>query len=130
LQIDEVTKEASNILGENGLIRAANQHSCTQCTQKYKATSDINISADPAAVAGVDNNQTVPPMVHSNPESSTSNSVTTLNNVSELSLYSRSVLSKVLLSTVVTRFKTFPKIVFKSEFNERLKECHCEVVLS
>jgi hypothetical protein len=75
LQIDEVTKEASNILGENGLIRAANQHSCTQCTQKYKATSDINISADPAAVAGVDNNQTVPPMVHSNPESSTSNSV-------------------------------------------------------
>jgi CxC6 like cysteine cluster associated with KDZ transposases len=75
LQICEVTKEAFNLLGENGLIRAADQHSCTQCTQKYKATSDINISADSAAVAGVDNDQTVPPMVHSNPESSTSNSV-------------------------------------------------------
>jgi hypothetical protein len=54
LQIDEVIKEAFDFLGENGVIRAANQHSCTQCTQKYKATSDINIGADPAAVAGVD----------------------------------------------------------------------------
>ena len=75
MQIDEVIKEAFNILGENGLIRAANQHPCTQCTQKYKATSDITINANPADVAGVDDNQAVPPMVHSNPESSTSNLV-------------------------------------------------------
>ena len=75
MQIDEVTKEAFNILSENGLIRAANQHSCTQCTQKYKATSDININADSAAVAGVDDNQAVPLMVQLNPESSTSNLV-------------------------------------------------------
>ena len=73
LAIDEVTKEAFNILGENGVIRAADQHSCTQCTQKYKATSDIINGADPAAVVGVDENRTVPPILHPNPESSTSN---------------------------------------------------------
>ncbi|KAF8801340.1 hypothetical protein BYT27DRAFT_7115305 [Phlegmacium glaucopus] len=56
LAIDEVTKEAFKNLGENGLIRAADQHSCTQCTQKYKATSDIINGADPAAVVGVDEN--------------------------------------------------------------------------
>src|SRR5271168_4755380 len=39
----------------------------------YKATSDINNNADPAAVAGVDNDQAVSPMVNSNPESSTLN---------------------------------------------------------
>ncbi len=73
MDINEVTKEAFNILGENGLIRAADQHSCPQCTQKYKATSDIRNNADPTAVAGVDNDQVVSPMVNSNPESSTSN---------------------------------------------------------
>ena len=71
LDINEVTKEAFNCLGENGLIRTADQHSCLQCTQKYKATSDINNNADPAAVAEVDNDQAVSPMVNS--ESSTSN---------------------------------------------------------
>ena len=71
LEIDEVTKEAFNILGEKGLIRGAHKHSCTQCTQKYKARSDININADPTAVVGVDNDQTVPTVVHLNPESST-----------------------------------------------------------
>jgi hypothetical protein len=75
LEIDEVTKEAFNILGEKGVIRGAHEHSCTQCTQKYKARSDININADPTAVVGVDNDQTVPTVVHLNPESSTSNLV-------------------------------------------------------
>ena len=73
MEIDEVTKEAFDILGENGLIRAADQHSCLQCAQKYKATSDININADPTAVAGIDNVPVVLPMVNSNAESSTSN---------------------------------------------------------
>ena len=63
LAIDEVTKEAFNILGENGLIRAADQHSCIQCAQKYKATSDINNNTNPAFVAGVDEDQAVPPIV-------------------------------------------------------------------
>src|SRR6202522_3456695 len=71
LEIDEVTKEAFNILGEKCVIRGAHEHSCTQCTQKYKARSDIDINADPTAVVGVDNDQTVPTVVHLNPESST-----------------------------------------------------------
>ena len=75
LAIDEVTKEAFNILGENGLIRAADQHSCIQCAQKYKATSDINNNTDSASVAGVDEDQAVPPIVQTNLESSSSNFV-------------------------------------------------------
>jgi hypothetical protein len=73
LAIDEVTKEAFNILGEDGLIRAADQHSCLQCTQKYKATSDITNNTDPAAVVGADENRAVPPILHPNLEASTSN---------------------------------------------------------
>ena len=34
LPIDEVTKEAYHVLGEGGLIRAANGHACDECTQK------------------------------------------------------------------------------------------------
>jgi CxC6 like cysteine cluster associated with KDZ transposases len=73
LGINEVTKEAFNAPGEHGLIRAADQHSCTECTQKYKATSDIDNGGDPAAVVGVDENQTVPPLANS--DSSTPNIV-------------------------------------------------------
>ncbi|KIL55550.1 hypothetical protein M378DRAFT_90762 [Amanita muscaria Koide BX008] len=36
LSIDEVTKEASNVLGANGVIRCAQEHSCPECTQEYK----------------------------------------------------------------------------------------------
>jgi hypothetical protein len=53
--------------------------------------------------------------------------VTTSNNVSELSLYSCSVLSETLLSTVVDLVQNIPKDRVKSEFGERLEECHCEV---
>jgi hypothetical protein len=41
LAIDEVTKEAYNVLGENGFIRSADQHSCPECTQKYKRSADV-----------------------------------------------------------------------------------------
>ena len=40
LSIDEVTREAFAYLGERGRIRAANGHSCVECTQKYKPTAD------------------------------------------------------------------------------------------
>jgi hypothetical protein len=40
LNIDEVTKEAFFILGNNGLITAANNHSCSECTHEYKRTAD------------------------------------------------------------------------------------------
>jgi hypothetical protein len=48
----------------------------------------------------------------------------TSNNVSELSLYSRSVLSETLLSTVVVQVQNVPKDQVKSEFGELHKECY------
>jgi len=75
LALDEVTKEAFNILGENGLIRAADQHECSECTQKYKATSDIVNGADPAAVVGVDENRIVPPLQNPNNELNAQNAL-------------------------------------------------------
>jgi hypothetical protein len=50
--------------------------------------------------------------------------VTTLNNVSELSLYLCSVLSKTLLSTVIVQVQNVSKDQVKSEFDELHKECH------
>jgi hypothetical protein len=41
LSIDEVTKEAFDILGANGVIRVAGAHSCSECSQEYKATADV-----------------------------------------------------------------------------------------
>ena len=56
LSIDEVTKEAFELLGENGIIRAADKHACSECTQAYKRTADIITGDDPTAVAGNDEN--------------------------------------------------------------------------
>ena len=53
LNIKEVTTQAYSLLGENGIIRAADQHACAECTQKYKKTSDV-VFNDPAAVVGMD----------------------------------------------------------------------------
>jgi hypothetical protein len=50
--------------------------------------------------------------------------VTTSNNVSELSLYSRLVLSETLLSTVIVQVQNVPKDQVKSELDELHKECH------
>jgi hypothetical protein len=52
--------------------------------------------------------------------------VTTLNNVSELSLYSHLVLSETLLLTVVVQVQNVPKDQVKSEFDELHKECHLQ----
>ena len=60
LTIDEVTKEAFNVLGENGIIRAADQHECDECTQPYKSAADIFPGGDPAGIVGVDQNRTLP----------------------------------------------------------------------
>jgi hypothetical protein len=40
LPIDEVTKHAFNQLGENGIIRSAENHFCSECTHDYKPTAD------------------------------------------------------------------------------------------
>ena len=53
LNIKEVTTQAYSLLGENGIIRAADQHACADCTQEYKKTSDV-VFDDPAAVVGID----------------------------------------------------------------------------
>ena len=61
LNIKEVTTEAYALLGEQGIIRAADKHSCGECTQPYKKSSDVILN-NPAAVVGVDDNEEVPPL--------------------------------------------------------------------
>ncbi|KIJ91189.1 hypothetical protein K443DRAFT_115393, partial [Laccaria amethystina LaAM-08-1] len=64
LPIDDVTKEAFSLLGENGMIRAANQHSCPECSQPYISQADSLLTGeDPAGLVGVDESQPVPPLV-------------------------------------------------------------------
>ena len=63
LTIDEVTKEAFSLLGENGIIRAADQHACDECTQEYKSVEDMLPNADPAGIVGVDENRAIPGLV-------------------------------------------------------------------
>lgn len=49
LSIEEVTKEAFDVLGANGVIRVAGEHSCSECTQEYKATADVISSSSASA---------------------------------------------------------------------------------
>ena len=60
LNIGEVVKHAFKKLGENGLIGAANDHTCHECVQPYRATAQWITEDDPAAMVGVDENQLVP----------------------------------------------------------------------
>jgi hypothetical protein len=54
LSIDEVTKEAFNVLGENGLVRASDKHACKECTQNYRQPLAMAPNDDPSAVVGAD----------------------------------------------------------------------------
>jgi len=62
LAIDEVTKEAFEHLGQDGIILPAKGHHCSECTHPYKKTSDLRASddIDPAATLGVDEDHDVP----------------------------------------------------------------------
>jgi CxC5 like cysteine cluster associated with KDZ transposases/CxC6 like cysteine cluster associated with KDZ transposases len=61
LPIDEVTKQAFSILGEKGIIRSANNHTCSECTHDYKSVADVIPEInDPAGMIGVDENHQVP----------------------------------------------------------------------
>ena len=60
IPIAQVTKNAFIQLGDNGVIKCARNHSCSQCTHKYKETADRITGDDPAAVLGVDENHQVP----------------------------------------------------------------------
>jgi hypothetical protein len=42
LNIKEVTAEAFSLLGENGIIRAADKHSCEECTQIYRRAAETS----------------------------------------------------------------------------------------
>ena len=50
-------------MGENGIICAADEHACKECTQPYKKTADIITGDNPAALVGVDENRAVPALV-------------------------------------------------------------------
>jgi hypothetical protein len=63
LAINEVMKEAFEMLGQNGIIQAPDQHACSECTHKYKSTSDVIATDDPAALVGTDENTAVPALV-------------------------------------------------------------------
>ena len=63
LPIKEVTNQAFRILGEKGVIRSADNHSCAECTHQYKRTADIITEDDPAAIVGVDENRAVPELM-------------------------------------------------------------------
>ena len=66
LPIDEVTKEAFNNLGANGVIKSASDHACSECTHEYKKTADVITGEDPAALVGIDENRVVPVLVGEN----------------------------------------------------------------
>ena len=55
LAIDDVTKEAFSLLGENGIITAADQHACKECTQPYKHTADVLPEVDQSSQNSDDN---------------------------------------------------------------------------
>ena len=57
--ITEVTIQAFELLGEDEIIWASDQHACSECSQPYKKTSDV-VTNDPTAVIGVDEIQNVP----------------------------------------------------------------------
>ena len=59
LAIDEITKQAFSILGEDGIIRAADQHACQECTQNYRTNTthtsdDMDVDIAPVKMMVVD----------------------------------------------------------------------------
>ena len=60
LSIEGLVKNAYSILGENGVIRSAENHFCSECTHEFKQTADVITEDDPAAVIGIDENHVVP----------------------------------------------------------------------
>jgi hypothetical protein len=60
IALDQVTKQAFSILGDQDIIRAADNHHCSECTQTYKSQADSFSLFDSAATVGVDENALVP----------------------------------------------------------------------
>jgi hypothetical protein len=54
--IEEVTEEAFTVLGNDGLIQPAKGHECAECSQPYRATSDVVFNpSNSSAGPGVEN---------------------------------------------------------------------------
>jgi hypothetical protein len=54
--MEDVTQSAFAILGQSGVIQSAENHSCAECSQPYRAQSDLVLNPnDHSAVLGVDN---------------------------------------------------------------------------
>src|ERR1700728_3192631 len=68
IPIAQVTKKAFIQLGDNGVIKCAENCSCSECTHKYKETADRITNDDPAAVLGVDENHQVAVLVEEGAE--------------------------------------------------------------
>jgi len=77
LAIGEITKEVFSVLGENGVIRAADQHACSECTHTYIKTPANNATASSAAVVGVDDDTALPSHQSTSGSSSGSSSAST-----------------------------------------------------
>lgn len=75
LAIDEITKEAFEHLGQNGIILPVRGHHCSECTHPYKRTSDLRAFNDPAATLGVDEHHNVPALQNTNTFAGQSSSV-------------------------------------------------------
>jgi hypothetical protein len=54
LSIDEVTKEAFNVLGADGVIGYAEEHSCPECTHKFKRSADTIPDGNVADMLGME----------------------------------------------------------------------------
>ena len=70
--IYEVAREAFTYLGDGGIIRVADGHSCGECAQPYKKTADAIHHNNPTAVLE-DNELPLPASVQQPPASSNSN---------------------------------------------------------
>jgi hypothetical protein len=107
--MDEVTQTAFVSFGNNGIIQSAENHSCDECSQPFRATSDVILNPnDPSALLGVDN-----PLVAENIQSNFNNS-TSENSDSDMDVDVRlRNVTMVVVDGIVVGTK-----VFKSEMHD------------
>ena len=108
--IDEVTQAAFITLGNNGIIQSAENHSCAECSQPYRATSDIILNLnDPSAILGVDD-PVAAAVAHSS-----SNNPTSQNSDSEMDVDIQNV-TMIVVDGIVVGTKVFYNINMRYYF--------------
>jgi len=99
--MDEVTQTAFMTLGKNGIIQSADNHSCDEYSQPYRATSDVILNPnDPSAVLVVDN------PVAAEAAQFISNNLTFQNSDSEMNVEMQNV-TMVVVDGIVVGTKVF-----------------------